>query len=242
MKSLKQISPSPILEAITEVRFNGNLPGEAIFGKLYAALSEDFNTTEQLPILEVPTELRDRPQFQYAPHYRLKSDKFLINIGPRIISINQLCNDTEYSSWNDYSQKVKQVLEEVKNNHLIDETSRVAVRYINFFDKPIPEVLNLKISLFKREDIDYNDISLSFTRKLGDNKDIKVEIKTGANVNSSTRFQKEGLIVAFEAYKNQAVQIDSVYALVDDLHKDVKDAFTTALNDKFLESLKPQYE
>ena len=45
----KKISPSPILEAVVEIRFENELPSEVIFGKLYGALSTEFDQTEQLP-------------------------------------------------------------------------------------------------------------------------------------------------------------------------------------------------
>ncbi len=240
MKTLKKISPSPIAEAVTEIRFDGDLASEVIFGKLYAPLSKDFGETEQLPILEVPNELRNRPELKYAPHYRLKNDRFVINIGPRIISINRICTEHEYSSWSDYSKVIKQVLGEVKNIGLISEASRVGVRYINFFEKPITEVLNLKINLFQGEAV-YEEMAMSLLQELKNDKKLKTDIKTNGQLNNSKRFKDKGLLANFEAYKEVPVKIDDIFNVVDDLHKEVKQAFTSALDEDFLKTLSPEY-
>ena len=72
MRLPKSISPCPIREAIAEVRFESNVPADAVFGIVYQALQKDFPKSEALPIVALPTLIRDATtDFVFQPHYRL---------------------------------------------------------------------------------------------------------------------------------------------------------------------------
>ena len=52
------IDPCPIIEAIFEIRFESSFPGDAIFGIIYNCFKDEYQTVEQLPILQLPAAVR----------------------------------------------------------------------------------------------------------------------------------------------------------------------------------------
>lgn len=241
MKIPKKISPSPILEAIAEIRFENNLPSAVVYGKLYGALSKEFDQTEQLPILEMPAQLLDsQPEFKYAPHYRLKNDKFLVNIGQRSISVNRICTNHEYKSWDEYSKVIQKVFNEVQKVNLISVAERVSVRYINFTQEEVAKVLNLEIGLFNTK-VDFRQLNLSLMREVSDVTKLGIGIAMNAKVDLQGT-SKEGLIINIEAFKDSQTSISDLRSVIDVLHNAAEEGFFTALNTEYLESLNPVYE
>ncbi len=237
----KKISPSPIVEAVTEIRFENELPSAVIFGKLFGALSDEFGETEPLPIIGMPRELMDKEEFKFAPHYRLKNDRFLVNIGQRIISVNRICTKEEYTNWNDYYKIINSVFGVAQKAKLFETVERISVRYINFFDHPISSVLNFDFNLFNEKVSDFQDLTLSFTRKLENNNGLGVTIGSNATVQFESQ-PKKGLVVNFEAFKEQPVAVADMLSNVDDLHAIVEQGFFSSLDKAFLASLEPVYD
>ena len=241
MKFPKKISPSPIAEAVTEIRFENELPSAVIFGRLYAGLSKDFSQTEQLPILEMPAQFREmQPELKYAPHYRLKNEKFIVNIGQRIISVNRVCTKHEYSNWDEYFKVIKQVFKEVEKIGVVTETKSVSVRYINFIEQDVPTVLNLEIDLFQTKVTDYKELVLSFMQEIKADSKLRVNIASNAKIEAENG-TREGLVVNLEAYKDSPTSMKELAVVIDSLHTVAEEGFFTALNPKFLESLNPVY-
>lgn len=57
----------------------------------------------------------------------------------------------------------------------------------------------------------------------------------------SERFKETGLLVTFEAYQDNPMQVSEILDAVNDLHGDVEKGFFSALNEEFLKNLKPEY-
>ncbi|MEW6602636.1 MAG: TIGR04255 family protein, partial [Nitrospirota bacterium] len=99
MKIPVKITPCPIVEAIVEIKFDYDvdLDPDAIFGIVYKELHEKFPQTTKLPILQLPDAVRLRdPNLISQPHYKLSNEKFLFQIGPRVMSLN---NVKGYVGW-----------------------------------------------------------------------------------------------------------------------------------------------
>ncbi len=238
----KKISPSPILEAVVEIRFENELPSEVIFGKLYGALSTEFDQTEQLPILQMPAQFREmQPELKYAPHYRLKNDKFIVNIGQRTVSVNRICTEHEYKNWAEFSKVINKVFAEVKNIGFVSVADRVSVRYINFIQKDIREVLNLEIGLFKTKVEDFKELNLAFMKQQDSGTMLNIGIAINAKVDISGITQ-EGLVVNIEAFNEKATDIGGLSGVINKLHSEAEKGFFNALDTEFLSSLNPVYE
>jgi len=235
------VSPSPIIEAVTEIRFENNLPSAVLFGTVYSAFSTEFPETEQLPILEMPQQFRDaQPELDYAPHYRLKNEKFLINVGQKSISINRLCTKHEYKDWREYSTVIKRVFEEVEKAGFFTQVERTSVRYINFFENQTDEALNLEIKLFREALSGFEELNVGFikTQEAG-------KLSVGIAINVKVDYEgtaKRGLVLNLEAFEDTTTDLSEVKNLIDSLHVTAEDGFFNALTEATLTSLNPVYE
>jgi uncharacterized protein (TIGR04255 family) len=63
----KKISPCPITEAIVELRFESDIPNDAVFGIVYQDFKTDYPVLEDLPILQLPESIRKQDK---ALHYK----------------------------------------------------------------------------------------------------------------------------------------------------------------------------
>ncbi|MDZ7758957.1 MAG: TIGR04255 family protein [Desulfovermiculus sp.] len=77
MKIPKRIDPCPIVEALYEIRFEPNYPSDAIFGLIYKAMKQEFDSFEKLPILELPETIRSTDDvLEYKPY--LSTGQFFV--------------------------------------------------------------------------------------------------------------------------------------------------------------------
>jgi uncharacterized protein (TIGR04255 family) len=242
MKILKKVTPAPVIEAVTEIRFKNELPSAVLFGKLYGSLSESFPKTEPLPILEMPSQIIEKqPELKFAPHYRLRNDRFIVNVGQRMISINRLCTEVPYEDWPEYFECIKSVLEVVSKVSLFTVADETSIRYINFFKEQVATVLNLEIGLSNEKVDQYSDLKLSLTRSLEDGTSLGFNVASNAKVELGENLQ-DGLVVNIEAKKKSKTKIDELITTIDSLHASVRSAFSASLKEDFIATLEPQYE
>jgi uncharacterized protein (TIGR04255 family) len=143
MKLPKSISPCPIKEAVAEIRFDSNVPADAVFGIIYQALKKDFREAKPLSILNVPAEIRTADQgLAFQPHYRLQNDVSVVLIGPKVISVGMR---GDYPGWTDHSKRIKDTLDQFNQTGIPTKVLRVGLRYISFFAFDIYPNLLLKI-------------------------------------------------------------------------------------------------
>src|SRR5687768_13516679 len=100
----KKIEICPIIDAVIELRFESNLPPEIIPGIVYGKFGKRYPKTEKLPLMEVPSSLRDSdPNLMYSPVYKLFNESFIFQIGPRVFSV--LC-PKEYKGWTSFKAEI----------------------------------------------------------------------------------------------------------------------------------------
>ncbi|MFH2124995.1 MAG: TIGR04255 family protein, partial [Pseudomonadota bacterium] len=65
----KKITPCPLLEAVSEIRFSSKIEGAAVFGMLYEKLKSDYpGDVKKLPILQLPEQVRaSEPSLKFKP-------------------------------------------------------------------------------------------------------------------------------------------------------------------------------
>lgn len=128
-----KITPCPIAEAVVELRYEPSVPAEAIVGILFNAFKSDFPTLEKLPILELPSVIRDSdPNLKYAAHYRMRSKNFQLLIGPRSFAV---INPKEYAGWTTYFSIIEKTFAILQGLQVISKPTRIGLRYISFFEK-----------------------------------------------------------------------------------------------------------
>lgn len=143
MKIPKRIEHCPIEEALVEIRFSPSIPSSAVFGVVYSVLGDANMKVEELPILQLPELLRNRdPKLQFQPLYRFKGGEYLIQLGPRVLSVH---SKSEYPGWEDFSVAFIQIFQKVNQANFIKSVSRCGLRYINFFDENIFDNINVRL-------------------------------------------------------------------------------------------------
>lgn len=147
----KRLNPTPIVSSVVEIKYTSSYPSDAIFGILYNALKNLYPKSQKLPILQIPEDMRKNdPNLMSAPHYELSSDNSLLKIliGPKVIGIafNRTIND--YPGWTEYiSDRVNEIYNAIFEVKIINEITRFAIRYTDFFEGNIFENTQVTIGL-----------------------------------------------------------------------------------------------
>src|SRR5438876_7988663 len=83
-----KIDPCPIVEAILEIRFVTSESWRTLPGLLFAHIRDRYPEQKDLPLAHVPEEIRRRePAFIYQPLVQFLSSGFVIQFGPRVVSL-----------------------------------------------------------------------------------------------------------------------------------------------------------
>lgn len=139
-----KISPDPIIEGMVEIRFLTDFPTEAIYGLLYSKFNPTYNTVEKLPNASLPTQILDaNPAMLFQPHFRLKEKRYIIQIGPRMLSVSAL---KSYEGWSMFYERIKQVFSAVREMNFIKQVEMCTIRYIDFFEGDIFNHIQLDIT------------------------------------------------------------------------------------------------
>ena len=231
------ISPCPIIEAIFEIRFESSFPGDAIFGIVFNQFKDEFQDTEPLPILQLPAAIRSQdPNLKFNPHYKIKKDNFIIQIGPNVFS---LTNVIEYCGWKRFSKKIYNTYNKLIELNLIQKHSRTALRYINVLPNTnIFENTNLGIHI-NNEKLGDNQINIT----------AKIPYKHGSSnlklINfAEAIFNKQpikGSIVDIDTHVNHD-KFESFQESVECAHIAEKELFFKLLKKEFIKTLNPVYE
>ncbi len=176
----KRINPCPIIQAVVELRFDSSYPHSAIFGVIYKEVNKEYPQLQELPILQLPEDIRNNdPALMFKPHYRLSSENhdFFIMVGARVISISNL---KPYAGWNVFSERIRDLIAKVEKTKIIDNYTRIGIRYINAFNYNIFKKINLSIKMGKNLDDLNTAVRLEFPKneficalQLANNTDIK---------------------------------------------------------------------
>lgn len=244
MKIPKKITPSPVIEALAEFKIKINIPSSVMLGKVYESLVAEFPKFEELPILSMPEQLRAQdPAFLNAPHYRFSNDKYLVHIGDRIISVNEICTapGVEYSGWDSLASNIKRVVEIFEASGVSIETESITLRYINFF-----QVDNFKDIV--RINANIGDVNLADASTFTVNLDVKGEdftqrITVGSESMISTLEgkQEKGQTIGLEAIFKGDVSISQWSDELEKLHSSMDNLFFGVVTDEYIQSLNPEY-
>jgi uncharacterized protein (TIGR04255 family) len=234
MELPKKIHPNPIIDALVEIRFTSDIHSTAVFGIIYQALKDDYPHVENLPILQIPEQLRSiDSNFRFKPHFKIRNDHFSIQIGPDVISIASF---PDYSGWSCFSESIFGVLNKLKSSGVIKEVLRLGIRYINFFETEIFSKLKIKIS------IDDNPIEYRNTVFKSDflKENFTATIQVANNVNFNDKF---GSVIDIDTSLTSQLEgfFEKKESLINDGHQIEKELFFSLMNESFLNSLNPEY-
>lgn len=231
------INPCPIIEAIFEIRFESTLPGDAIFGIVYNQFKDEFQNVEQLPVLQLPAAIRAQdPNLKFTPHYKIKRDNFIIQIGPNVFS---LANIKEYCGWDNFSKKIFNTYSKLSALNLISKQFRTALRYINILPA---------INIFENTNL---NIKLNDEQLCGNKINFNAEIPYKHGTSNLKLINFAEVMFENQAIQGSIVDIDT-HVNLDDFpsfekaiecaHTAEKKLFFSLLDKNFLSSLNPIYE
>jgi len=236
----KQITPCPINQAVVEIRFNSPLPPDAIFGVVFNKLKDSYKDEGGLPILQIPAAVRNQdPNLLFQPHYKLVKDHYILQIGPKVISL--AITDQKYTTWESYYTEIQEVFEKVNEIGFISEVLRVGLRYINLFVDDIWENINISVKISDNE-IHSDEI---FVRTLLDKGEYKVNLQTGNQLKLEDNKQIVGRasVIDIDTFilDENINFFSNMKEILWSSHDIEKEIFFTLLKDDFLKSLNPEY-
>ena len=234
-----RISPCPILEAVMEIRFVTGQEWSVLPGLLYSQISDLYPKIEKLAVFELPEEiLRNDPALVYAPRLRFAGEGFVIQFGPRVIS---LLTRGEYSGWGRIKEELAWLLERLKLAGFIHEGERLGMRYIDFFEEDIFSRLVLDVRS-GGQSISGVEMNFATVFRRGD-LTARLLLNNGAMV---TRGNKVigGSILDLDVWLEASgfdIFGDAVEKF-EEAHRCNKEIFFGLLKTDFLDSLAPSYE
>jgi len=236
----RKITPCPIEEAIVEIRFGlqQHIPEDAVFGLVFSAIGKDFPKVEKLQILELPSQIRSTDEnLKYRPHYRLQNEKYILQIGPRVVS---LVAKRPYQGWGDFFPNLKKSFSSIQELKIIDSIKRLGLRYIDYFDTKVFDNVNLSITVNK-ESMVTPETQLRTTLKEG-MFNILLQVTNNAVVSFEGK-TKSGSVLDLDIFleKFEGNFFEKYEELIEDAHELEKRLFFSLLKEEFLKTLQPEY-
>jgi uncharacterized protein (TIGR04255 family) len=237
----KKITPCPIGQAVVEVRFESDVPRDAVVGMAYERFKAEFPTMEKLPLLQLPDPILSQdPDLKFKAHYRLKGpteESAFICVGPSVLSIN---TGTDYPGWAALSAQFKGILSKFETANIANKVTRLGIRYTNLFEFNICDQIVLKISDGSAPFVN-DDILIRTVIKSGDFKNILL-------VSNQAKWkvkdvEKTGSVIDIDTHYDTPTTIEELRkSLLDSAHKEEKQLFFGLIDPKFLAAkLQPEY-
>jgi uncharacterized protein (TIGR04255 family) len=223
------------VEAVCEIRFDPIVPAEAVFGMAYAKIQSHVGNPKATPLAGLVSQLANEPNLKFQPHYRFESPDYLVQLGPQVFSVVTV---GAYPGWAKFSTKVRDVMHAFFSAGVLDNISRLGLRYINFFDA---------------HDIYKNiDLEIKFEGTVVDGRETAFSTILAEEFNHHVQIRKDNFMVARPDRKGSIVDIDSFVLapktdlkdfdkLIEVAHLEEKQIFFGLLKQEFLAQFKPQY-
>lgn len=235
-----KVSPCPLLESNVEIRFEPNIPSEAVFGVIYQVFKNEFNDNLlKLPILQLPEHVRiSDPNLIYQPYYRLQKGNMVIQIGPKVLGIS---NIPEYIGWSSFRSNINKYVSDIFDLKIFKQILRIGIRYVNFFDVDIFEHINLKFTM-NDQHISSKQTSLRTSIQTG-------KFETTLNIANNVQTIRRGTlatgsILDIDTYIDNPVQnnFSDIDVIINDAHNEEKKIFFKLLKSEFVTTkLNPTY-
>lgn len=219
----------------------GILPG-LLFGKL-----GDKTTIEQLPVAQIPQQIRDLDQnLQFAPLSRLDWENYYINVGDRSVSVGF---KHPYPGWSNFKPAIIRVMEVLKDANIIKSVDRYALKYVDL----IPgDNLQEQVALVNF------DVTLAGHKLKSESFQLRIEIPvddlihavqvvSSATARMQSGESRQGLIVDVDtiAVQNNISFIELLTGFPEKLeaiHHANKKMFFDCLKPETITALEPEYE
>ena len=130
----KKLNKEPLLEAIWELRFDGNpAAGTALLGLLFKKYAIDGREVkiQTLPLASVPPEARNSQEpLRYLATSILRMENYGALIGDHAVALSVT---KPYPGWTALRKKILELAKWLQQSQLIGQPQQCTLRYIDFF-------------------------------------------------------------------------------------------------------------
>lgn len=237
----------PLVEAVFEVRLNGDphmadiLPG-VLFGQL-----DPKPTIQRLPAAEIPQPIRARdPNLVFSPVIRLDGGNIAISIGDRNLVIG--CK-LPYPKWSGFRAAILDIVGRVAHVGIEGPVERYSLKYVNLIQGPTIADQIAKINLsVKIGEVEANDdhLSVQVHRNEGDTLHI-MSVVTGAQGRIADGKQVFGAVVDIDSIRTVQFSDFSAFAqrlepAIETLRRANKVKFFSCLTEAAVNEMGPKYD
>ncbi|QHG91863.1 TIGR04255 family protein [Sulfurimonas sp. CVO] len=243
-----KISPTPIVSAAIEIRFDISCPIDAVYGLVQHALKQKFHMSEKLPVAHIPEDIRVQDNLIDQPHYRLfnNSTPYSILVGPRVFvfvySKENFDDTNDYPGWSEFiKQELVELYKTIFALDFIVQVKRLGIRYGDFFAVP---------NIF--DHTEFNLLNKDGKRKDTAKTQIVQTIKKDDTFNNIVVSNNSTFVMNGRAIQGSMIDIDTFMGELDDFmsnyevylqkcHEINKELFFEMLQKEFIDTFNPIY-
>lgn len=237
MKLPTKISPCPIFECSVEIRFDSNLPAEAVFGVIYSQFQNEYPKVEKLPILQLPEQIRmSDTNLKHQACYKLVNGNIALLIGPKMIGIGCF---NEYVGWSEFSTIINTHIQKIVKTGVMSKITHYGIRYVNFFDTDIFDKIKLKINMgdfcFPLSE-PYIKTILRHEKYI-----ILLQLASNVSVIKDSKQQKGSIVDLNLSLPGSKFNVENISDIISESHVLEKTVFFSLLKEEYIDTLNPQY-
>lgn len=222
---MKLLKDNPIIDTGLEMTLSYSVPSDAIVGILFNMLhqNDEHVGLQKLPVSNIPDDIRRMdPNLKNKPTHQISCMDGFVQIGDSVLCIG---GKMPYTSWANFEQFIKQIIDFLSQNSLINLVELVKLRYLNFYTENIFERINLNISMDGINNICSG--STVFRTEIPCTEDIigVLQITNGVHVkNESLELDNDGSLIDIQTLAKK-VSLDNWLDAVQNLHEHVESLF-----------------
>lgn len=236
-KNIK-LNPNPIIECVAEIVFDRNvdiLPS-AVFGKVYSELKQKFEDVENLPLYQLPEDIRlSDENLKNKPWHKFSNKDFDILVGATVLAI---VVKEPYQRWDIVKEQINFVFSVFQKVNITNSITRIGLKYIDKFKIPLINNINLKIA----SEIGVNETNELQLRTILPKKDeliAKIGIMNNVTITYKGNKESEVSLLDIDIYKNfeekDSCDFEKAKEIFEKAHLYQKELFSKLITKEYLQ-------
>ena len=242
----KKLNPAPLLISAINIKFDSDIPTEAVFGILYQNIQSSLGTFKSfpMPIVNIPLEIRENDDnLKFMPVYTLLDDskQYSIQIGGKIASIvYDKAYGIEYGGWGDYFRpEIEKFIECIDKSKVVKKIINLEYQNIDFFqDEDIFENVDIKIDYPTKcvsKQLSFSQIFEGITTNVSINGSAQAIVGNNKNVIGST-------IDIKTIFADSYIDVNSIKEILEKMHESNKKLFFSIIKEEYINAkFNPEY-
>lgn len=241
----KKLNPAPLLISAINIKFDSDIPTEAIFGILYQNIQSSLGTFKSfpMPIINIPLEIRENDDnLKFMPVYTLLDDskQYSIQIGGKVASIvYDKAYGIEYGGWRDYFRpEIEKFITCIYKSKVIKKIINLEYQNIDFFqDENMFKKINIKIDY--PTECTSKQLSFSETFEGITN---NVSINGSAQAIVGNKNTAGSTIDIKTIFTNSDINVNNIKEILEKMHKSNKKLFFSIIKEEYINAkFNPEY-